>query len=90
MRFQQGVDDRPTRSPISATESEASSWSTVQDLAVDGVEAAASLGELQRSVGHVIDLSVMKSWTRCRASAVGPEQEDLVEIVLRVVRAACP
>src|SRR4030095_9367026 len=32
MRFQQGVDDRPTRSPISATESEASSCSTVRIL----------------------------------------------------------
>src|SRR4029077_14073147 len=32
MRFQQGVDDRPTRLPISATESDASSCSTVKIL----------------------------------------------------------
>src|SRR4029077_11757645 len=32
MRFQQGVDDRPTRLPISATEREASSCSTVKIL----------------------------------------------------------
>src|SRR3569623_3267446 len=32
MRFQHGVDDRPTRSPISATESEASSCRTVRIL----------------------------------------------------------
>src|SRR4029079_2952736 len=29
-RFQQGVDDRPTRWPISATEREASSWTTAR------------------------------------------------------------
>src|ERR1700758_1067767 len=32
MRFQQGVDDRPTRLPISATESDASSCRTVKIL----------------------------------------------------------
>src|SRR3569623_497250 len=32
MRFQHGVDDRPTRSPSSATESEASSCRTVRIL----------------------------------------------------------
>src|SRR5438445_5938459 len=32
MRFQHGVEDRPTRSPISATDSEASSCSTVRIL----------------------------------------------------------
>src|SRR3984957_16707382 len=32
MRFQHGVDDRPTRLPISATESDASSCSTVKIL----------------------------------------------------------
>src|SRR6516162_372425 len=32
MRFQQGVDDSPTRSPISATEREASSCSTIRIL----------------------------------------------------------
>src|ERR1700761_4147748 len=32
MRFQQGVDDKPTRLPISATESEASSCRTVKIL----------------------------------------------------------
>jgi hypothetical protein len=30
MRFQHGVDDSPTREPISATESEASSWTTAR------------------------------------------------------------
>ena len=32
MRFQHGVDDRPTRLPISATDSEASSCTTARIL----------------------------------------------------------
>ena len=37
MRFQQGVDDSPTRCPISATDSEASSCRVSEDFPVDGV-----------------------------------------------------
>jgi hypothetical protein len=37
MRFQHGVDDKPTRLPISATDSEASSLHHRQNLAIDGV-----------------------------------------------------